>query len=254
MGAFQRVYRKIADTARHDGISALLWKGILKAASPFGRLGMEMVFYMDLTRPMDPRAARVGVDIEEASEADADSIVAVRHPPLPAERLENARERALHAVTVEFSTQRIRDDLRRGEKCFIARIDGAIAHTNWTRFHHAHPIPGCAFALQPHEVFTTDAFTAPAWRGKRLHETVLNDMLRRAAGAGRRVAYTSTEYATKRSRRALLRLGWSPLGNMLYFVPRGRGRTYMFLLNGSFGPLARVLPQSGDARALNATD
>ena len=109
------------------------------------------------------------------------------------------------------------------------------------RFH------GCGWA--PHreidpregEVYMTEGYTVPEWRGKALHEAVNSYMLRFAQARGCRVALTITDYTNARPRRGVLRVGWKFRGHHLFIAPRRLGRTYMLRLGGDVQPIVRDL-------------
>ncbi len=243
MYILRRYYRETRDTLRYHGLLVLLYKILIKCASPFARVGIDILFYMDLSEPLSEKHARIEIDIREASEAEIERLVRVQYgTPLPLDaRLSDDEEyeEALRTRQRAVYRERYAEDLRIGDKCFVARVGEEIVHINWSRYPRAHPVPGCVFDLAPDEVFTTDAFTPDEWRGKSIHTAVLNAMLRFAQGIGRRKAYTSTGLEATGSRRGLLRLGWKPIGTLLYVIPRRFGRTYLIRLQGDLGPLLR---------------
>jgi hypothetical protein len=82
-----------------------------------------------------------------------------------------------------------------------------LARINWTCLDWVEALPGMPIVLEPGEVFTTDAFTLPAWRGKGVHGAVLIEMLRLAARAGNRRAFTLVDLENARSRHGVPRTG-----------------------------------------------
>ncbi|MCZ6890380.1 MAG: hypothetical protein O7H39_17970 [Gammaproteobacteria bacterium] len=245
--AFESWYRKkIRDTLRYDGVLILFWKVLVKGLSPFCRLGMEILFEKDLTRPLKSSYARVDVLVGEATEADVDQLVALEFgTPIDDETNLSDAEEFAEAVRAQMRacvTEEYLDAFRRGDKCFIGKVGDEIVHKNWTRFQWVQPIPGCEFSLQTgEEVFTSDAFTPEDWRGYGIHEFVNNEMLRSARQAGYRRAYTMTDITKTGSRRGVLRVGWERCGKLLYLIPRGLGKTFIIRLGGSLGPLVRSL-------------
>ncbi len=240
-----RYYRRARGTLRYDGVLILLWKILTKPLSLFGRISVEIFFEKDLTQPLDAKAAKVEITITQATEADVERLVTVEHgtpvdddiPLSDAEEYEEEFRARIRARRAEEFVE----DVRRGDRCFIAKSGEEIVHVNWSRYTEAIPIPGWRIELQPDEVFTTDAYTPEAWRGNAIHEAVLNEMLRFAQGIGCRTAYTSTDLVSTASRRGLLRLGWRPFATVLYAIPRRLGRTYLVRLSGTLGLLLRPL-------------
>ena len=233
-----------ADILRYDGVGVLLWTWLVAALSPVCRIGIEHVFSHDLTQPLEPRRAKVPLQIRHGTPDDAEALVAMEHGvPLPDDGSlddeEEYREDARAMTRARFLFQ-YRREMGLGERCFIATTDGEIAHMNWTRFLRATPFPGCTFPLRRgEEVFCSDGYTPARWRGKSVHGEVNMHMLIEAAASGHRVAYTMTDLVKTRSRRGLYRLGWRREGTLLYLIPRGLGRTFVMRLAGSLGPITR---------------
>lgn len=136
----------------------------------------------------------------------------------------------------------LRDRLARGEKCFLAEVDGEIVHVNWSCFQWCEVVPGMPIVLEPGEVYTTDAFTVSRWRGKKIHEAVLNEMLRCAQRRACTRAYTVTYWDNKRPQRGLQRLGWKVSGKLIYILPRGLHKVIVVRISGDLEPLCRGLP------------
>ena len=124
-----------------------------------------------------------------------------------------------------------------GEECYVARVDGVIAHCNWIRYHGCGRVDGRPVTLETGEVYTTDAFTGEAFRGRGLHELVLSYMLEQARVRGNHRAYTITDMMKAGSRRGVKRLAWERRGVILYVTPRAMGRTWLFRLSGDLEPI-----------------
>lgn len=131
------------------------------------------------------------------------------------------------------------DRLRRGELCFLAMSGNTLAHVNWSCFAWGDVLPDQPMRLRKGEVFTTDGFTSPAFRGKRLHTFVLRAMLVHARERGCRHAYAVSRVDRKDSLKGLAELGWNECGRMLYFLPRGASRTRFIWRQGNLEPLFR---------------
>jgi hypothetical protein len=233
-----RRYLRIAiDTIRYDGLGIFLWRVLVKALSPFGGLAIQFVFEKDLRRPLTTIAPRIPIVIAIATAADIDDIVAVSlglqpnsRPFTKAQvaRLARARGELAHEIGRAISC---------GEKFFIARVGSEIVHVNSSRFRCMSSVPGYTGRLRPGEVYTTDAFTAHGWRGNRIHEAVLTEMLRQAKAAGCQTAYTVTDLIAAGSRRGIRRLDWRLRGTLAYFHPRGQARAFAVKLHGHIDPL-----------------
>lgn len=244
-------WRTALSSVRYDGASIFLWRVIVKALAPVVTLDHQILFEIDLTRPIEPRQARVACRIDAATEADLESIADVPYPPVPAidwavlsdreeyEHLRYQRQRAFYRETFLANARRW---LRSGEMCFVARIDDEIAHSNWIRFDWCTPIKR-PIHLLPGEVYTTEAYTAEAWRGRALHEAVLSHMLRYAQSRGCTRAYTITDFTKAGSRRGVLRVGWTIRGYHLYVTPKWFDRMFIVQLGGNVEPILRYVVQ-----------
>ena len=210
---------------RYQDAGVLLWQAFVKLLSPLVRLDVEILFELDLTQPVEQRQAKIECRIEQATEADLDAVVDMQTQP--GEARATARETFL-------------DSMRVGECCFVARVGGEIAHSNWIRFHDCAPMEGRSVDLLPGEVYTTDGFTDERWRGMRLHEAVLTHMLRFAQSRGCHRAYTITNLTKARSRRGLNRVGgWRRCGKVLFIGSPMLRRTWLLRVSGDVEPIFR---------------
>ena len=222
---FQRLHataRIAVDDLRYQNAGVFLWRTVVKLLSPLVRLDLEILFDLDLTLPVEQRRAKIECRIERATEADLDAVMRM-HPP-------DARATTRDA----FLTA-----MRAGEHCFVARVDGEVAHSNWIRFHECAPLADRSVDLLPGEVYTTDGFTDERWRGLRLHEAVLSHMLRYGQSRGCHRAYTITNLTKAGARRGLRRVGWRRRGKVLFIGARGLGRTWLLRLSGDVEPIFR---------------
>jgi GNAT superfamily N-acetyltransferase len=115
----------------------------------------------------------------------------------------------------------------------------AIAHVNWSCFSWAEALPEHPMRLRNGEVFTTDAITLPAFRGKGLHAFVLREMLAHAREHGIRHAYTLARVDRTDTFPALFHLGWRECGRVIHFLPRGRTKAWFLWRQGNLEPLFR---------------
>lgn len=238
---------------RFQGLEVLVYRIFVKLCAPFVRLDLQILFDHDLTSPVPWRPPKIDAVITQANNADVDEILEMQMPFLTAEeeaRLSDLEElqyaQMLRARSEAWDTYQ--RQLQAGECCFIARVQGVLAHSNWLRFHDCPPVNGCPVALKPGEVYSTDGFTRESHRGLRLHEAVATYQLEVARQRGCVIAYTITDMTKGGSRRGVKRIGWRRRGTILYATPRGLHRTWMFRLGGD------IEPMFDQARAAMAAD
>jgi len=206
-----------------------------RALAPWGELGFEVLLQRSLLGELPAAAAGVPATIRLAVAEDIDTITRLyssdpwlylgKGPPTP-ENLATARELYL-------------DRLRRGELCYLALCRDAIAHVNWSCFAWGDALPNHPIRLRAGEVFTTDALTLPAFRGRGLHAFVLRAMLAHARERGCRHAYTLGRVDRSASFQGLTQLGWQICGRVVYFQPRGRDDDWLLWRQGKVEPLFR---------------
>jgi GNAT superfamily N-acetyltransferase len=246
-----RRLRAARDSLRYEGVSILLWRALKKTASPLVDIDHQILFETDLTRPIEQRKARIDCVIEQATERDVDEIAWSRFPDLApvADRElsdEEEYERALYqrqrAQMGKAFVQSTREWMRSGELCFVARVEGRIAHSNWIQFCGTGTPDQQPIRLLPHEVYTTEGFTVEHRRGLGLHEAVLSHMLRYAQSRGCTLAYTITDLVKAGARRGLRRVGgWSRRGHHLFINSPRLERTWVIPLGGNVEPIMRAL-------------
>lgn len=240
--------RSARESIRYQGWPILLWRVLVKAVSPVFDLDHQILFEIDLTLPIPQRKARVECVIGQATVADVDQLVAVRFPELPpiegrAMTDEEEYERSVYLRRSAHSAQSFRESvlawLRDGQLCFVARVQGQIAHSNWIMFHDSGPSGQRPIRLLPTEVYTTEGHTVEALRGLGLHEAVLSYMLRDAQSRGCKLAYTITDLTKAGARRGVLRVGWKQRGHHLFVTARWLSRTWVVRLGGDVEPILR---------------
>jgi hypothetical protein len=131
------------------------------------------------------------------------------------------------------------DRLARGERCYLAFVDGELGHINWTCRRWGDALPGRPLWLRPGEVYTTDAFTPAKFRGRGLHAFVLGTMLNEARRLGARHAYTLGQVDRPDALKGLYALEWREIGRVIYFQPRGRDAAVYLFRRGITAPLFR---------------
>jgi ribosomal protein S18 acetylase RimI-like enzyme len=229
---------------RHHDLHVLLWRIVMALLSPLFDLTMETLHDIDLTLPVEARRPRADCRIEPASEADLEEILDMQPKLCPAAaRGELSDDEEYEQALQERSRASVRRGFirawRAGEMCFVARIDGKIAHSNWIRFHDCAPVESRPIALMPGEVYTTDAYTADNRRGLRLHEAVVSHMLRYARERGCRRGYTISFFCQTTARQGVRRVGWKRRGEILYVRPRGTDINKTLAVAGDLEPMFR---------------
>jgi GNAT superfamily N-acetyltransferase len=205
-------------------------RSLAKLVAPFAELSTEMLLERRLTDPLPQARASVPVSVRLADESDLDRIVEIY---------------ASDPYLYIGSPVAYADRLQRGETCFLAMAGDEIAHVNWVCFSWGDAIPGHPIRLRPHEIYTTDGYTADRYRGQGLHAMVLRMMLIFARDRGRTHAYTLSRTDLTHSHKGLLQLGWLPRGRITYLLPRGRNRPLILWRSGNVEPLLRDAPASG---------
>jgi GNAT superfamily N-acetyltransferase len=206
-----------------------------RALAPWGDLGCAVLLERSLLDDLPAVKPDLEVTLRLAYPADLEEIsrlyasdpwlYIVEGPPGP-----GSHEQALDLYL---------DRLRRGELCFLAMSGDTIAHVNWVCFSWGDALPDHPIWLRKGEVFTTDAFTLPAFRGKGLHAFVLRAMLERARARGNRHAYTLTRVDRTDTFKGLFHLGWRECGRVIYFLPRGSTKAWFLWRTGKLEPLFR---------------
>jgi hypothetical protein len=247
----KRRFAAVHESLRYEGVPVLLYRTLKKAASPLFDVDHQMLFEGDLRRPIEQRKARIDCVIELATEDDLEEIASNRFPDLvpigdrelsDEEEYNRARYLRERATMGKAFQQSIREWMRSGELCFVARVNGRIAHSNWLQLCGTGTTDQQPIRLLPHEVYTTEGFTVEECRGMGLHEAVLSHMLRYAQERGCTHAYTITDLVKTRARRGLARVGmWSKRGHHLFVSSERLQRTWIIPLGGNVDPLMRAL-------------
>lgn|SRR5690348_4395763 len=208
-----------------------LWRLAQVATSPFGELSCGLLFERSLANPIPSADNRLQASIKLADESDLDAVCDLYAGDPWLWLGSNPQDRSARARYV--------DRLRRGELCYIASVEGRIAHVNWTCFSWGDALPERPIMLRPGEIYTTDAFTPEPFRGKGLHALVLGTMLRDARERGFRHAYTLGQLDRPDALKGLNALGWENCGQVIYFLPRGRAKSLFLSRRGTTEPLFR---------------
>jgi len=220
-------WRQVSDTLRYEGLHILLWRIPRWCLSPLVDLGFINFYQRDLTQPLGEIRARVDLNVTQANESDTDQIASLE--------ITGSRPRPLRERTIRDT---ILQRFRRGSKCFVGKIGTEVVHYNWISFHRREVIGKTRIIeLRDDEAFCHSGLTSEAWRGKAIHGAVNNQMLLFLQEAGYRRAYTHANMDNKSSQKALPRLGWELSCTLLYFLPRGAKRAWIWRLKGTLEPL-----------------
>jgi GNAT superfamily N-acetyltransferase len=209
-------------------LSLALWHAVARLISPLGTLSVEVLLERDLRDPIEPVSATIEVTVRQAEEQELDRITHLysRDPYL------YLGEAAAGTAGEREALESYRQRMRRGEKCFMALVDGEIVHVNWICFEWGEAIPGHPFFPRTGEVYTTDGFTAEQFRRRNIHAVVLGAMLRYAQQAGYRTAYTVARLDRHDVFHAFPQLGWRVAGKLLCFTPRGAQTAWILRRSG----------------------
>ena len=216
-------------------LASWLWRLLSRALAPWGELCWDVLLERSLLEDLPALHPDIEVTLRLAQPADLDRIVPMysSDPWLYLGDVSRAPEARARARELYL------DRLRRGELCFLAISGGEIAHVNWICFTWGDALPDHPIRLRAGEVYTTDALTPPAFRGKALHAFVLRAMLAHARERGERHAYTLSRIDRTDSHKGLYRLGWRECGRALYFLQRRKTAPRFLWRQGNLEPLFR---------------
>ena len=231
-------WQGILDTLRYEGATALFLRLLAKGLRPFARVGLVKLYRTDLRQPVASHPANTPIEVVEATEADADQLVAVM------EGYFNPRGGLGRGWLLRLRP-RVVGRFQRGWRCFVAKAGQEIIHYNWMAFDWAdslEPELGCFIVLREGEVFCLDGYTREPWRGKGVHTAVLSEMLAFLRERGYRTAYTNVAVEKKSAWKTHERLGWDLSGIMLYVRLRGAHRTWVWPVAGTLEPFVEESP------------
>lgn len=200
-----------------------LFRALAWGLAPLGEAHVWLMFKRDLRQPLQPYQAKVPFEIELADKSQVHELAALYHADDP------------RRVAAKAEIYRTR--LGAGSLCFVARIEGKVVSFNWLRVRGATGAAKVPMALQDDEIYTTNAYTAEAWRGQGLHPALNYAMLKYAQDKGFRIAYTMARADNARSLVTMQRVGWVHSSALLCFEPARGQRKLRWLASGSPYPM-----------------
>ncbi len=222
----------IRNIIRYEGPHFLLWHLTMKCTRPFGRLRMVNLYQKDLTQPLVQFRPKVYIAIGEATDSDIEQVARILLGDPLDKRVED--ETYAYQGQVMHMLKNIR--LKR-LKCFVGKIGNKVIHYNWIGFNKVRSATetGPFVELKKGQAHLNHAETLTSWRGKGIHTVVQNEMLRYLKESGYHTAYTFVSTTKRSSLKTHQRLGWKRTGVIIYFVPRGKERAYIWCVKGSVG-------------------
>ena len=200
-----------------------LFRAVAWGLAPLGDAHVWLMFKRDLRQALQPYQAKVPFAIELADKSHVHKLAALYHADDP------------ERVAAKAEIYRTR--LSAGSLCFVARIEGKVVSFNWLRVRGATGAGKVPMALQDDEIYTTNAYTAEAWRGQGLHPALNHAMLKFAQDKGFRIAYTLARADNARSLVTMQRVGWVHSSTLLCFEPSRGQRKLRWLASGSPYPM-----------------
>jgi hypothetical protein len=208
----------------------LIWRMLVKCASPLGLLGVANLYRVDLTHPLPQVCSQVMLRIEKATLLDLEALTALRMHDL------RASGASLGPQVEQGFREQTLQRFARGWKCYVARVDGAIIHCTWVAKSWAESIGHRFIVLKENEAYTADAYTARSWRSKGIYRAVTWRILTDLQEAQHTACYVIVHVECRPSNFVQLLLGYRTLGTVLYFAPRRAARTWVLPLQGSCAP------------------
>jgi GNAT superfamily N-acetyltransferase/ssRNA-specific RNase YbeY (16S rRNA maturation enzyme) len=180
---------------------------------------VNLVLRKEIEASSTPYHVRMPVEISVASEREVEEAARLQNRPGWVEVYRSRR--------------------RRGHKCFVAKTGGAVIASNWL-FFGAEVERADFTALCEGEVWCSDAYTEPSWRGYGIHTGLLSRMIQWADAAGYRIAYTDIVAYNRDSWITHYRLGWK-LVQVVIRLRLGRTkRETIWVFGGSSHPLRGI--------------
>lgn len=157
------------------------------------RIDVGLIYHYDLREPVQDFRAEIAVEMKEADRDEVTEAAMLSDPSLD---------------------RKFFDRLDDGMVCYVAKIDGRVVAYNWARYRSGED-EGDTIVLGPTDVYMTDAFTAPAFRGRKIHTQTLAYIMQTAKASGYLDAWTLVSARRRDSWKTHRRLCWSRSGIVL---------------------------------------
>jgi len=216
---------RLREAIRYRGLYGFALRVAARCVAPLGTVQIAYLFARDLSRPVEPARAKVEVTIGPATAADIAELAHLfegRDDPGPDK--------------VAAAERTIAERFGRGHVCFVARAGQRIVHGNWLSFGWQASLAGRYIVLDRDEAYCGGCITAVEWRGLGIHAVVHAAMLRYLQQHRYARAYTFAYADNLSARKTIERMGWTRIGIMLAFVPRGQARARIARLRGRLEP------------------
>ena len=133
-------------------------------------------------------------------------------PTIPCEvnLLDESQLPRLHEVwPVPLDEMKVR--LKRGDQCYVASVDGKLAHYSWAQFSGAHLIQdvGQMAAIEAGHCWIYHCRTAQEFQGRGIYPHVLSKMIAECKARGLLKAWVYTSPENIASQKGILRAGFT---------------------------------------------
>jgi hypothetical protein len=189
-------------------------------ARPVLRLELDLVFHMDLTRPIKMIESDLDIRVTQASPNDV--------------------ERAAFLGRDDPGRREIfRWRLENGCRCFVAHAGSTLVAYNWVRLSPGVD-DGDMIALAHGEAFHLNSYVDLDWRGHRIEGALSSLMRLFEQQQGYTTAYTRISVFNRKSMRSSRRMGWEPVGLIMRVRGSKSGGWPIITLWGSAHPMRRL--------------
>lgn len=226
------LFHEGVNTIRYEGLHIFCWRMLRWIFSSFGDLRAITFCRKDLSQPLRESQPDADIVIRQATEADIDPLVALTE-------MRWTKKQKQKLFKVKTIKETIIEELKLGNKCFIAVFGTEMAHYNWI-FFNKKEFEHYYIQLNDHEALCDNAFTPQEWRGKGIHAAVHNQMLKFLQQSGFHTAYTHLLTDNISSKKALQHLGWDFYSKLIYFSIYNSNKVLMWQIHAPLDPFIPV--------------
>jgi ribosomal protein S18 acetylase RimI-like enzyme len=171
--------------------------------------------------------------------ADSSNDSAFRIPHSAFERASVAEAAELTEAMGLDGPAPVLERLARGSRCYVARVDGALASYGWVSFGEEW-ISELAMhiRLAPGDVYIWDCATLPAYRGQGLYPALLGHMVNELRAEGLHRAWIGADTGSVASQKGIVRAGFQPIAD---FYPAPATSADRFTITGRAGAPADLM-------------